>query len=73
MSASSSSYSNHSKESEQLTVPCPQCQKLIILQQSQHRPFCSKRCQMIDRGAWVSGEYFIVGDQESSHQNLSDE
>lgn len=32
-------------------VPCPTCQKPVPwTQESQFRPFCSKRCQLIDLG-----------------------
>tara|TARA_B110000467_G_C18306644_1_gene475139 strand:- start:702 stop:938 length:237 start_codon:yes stop_codon:yes gene_type:complete len=37
-----------------LEVSCPQCQKKVIWQQSsEFRPFCSKRCQLIDLGEWA--------------------
>ena len=37
-----------------LKVPCPTCQKEVIWQdESTYRPFCSKRCQLIDLGEWA--------------------
>jgi len=37
-----------------LKVPCPQCQTSVIWQaSSEFRPFCSKRCQLIDLGEWA--------------------
>ena len=37
-----------------LKVSCPTCKKEVLWQaQSQHRPFCSKRCQLIDVGDWA--------------------
>jgi endogenous inhibitor of DNA gyrase (YacG/DUF329 family) len=37
-----------------LQVPCPQCQKAVVWQaSSEFRPFCSKRCQLIDLGEWA--------------------
>ena len=34
-------------------VPCPTCQKPVPWTlESQFRPFCSKRCQLIDLGEW---------------------
>ena len=34
-------------------VNCPTCKsKVEWSQQSPHRPFCSKRCQLIDLGEW---------------------
>ncbi|NQY64342.1 MAG: DNA gyrase inhibitor YacG [Alteromonadaceae bacterium] len=35
-------------------VSCPNCQKDVIWQtESTYRPFCSKRCQLIDLGEWA--------------------
>jgi len=37
-----------------LKVPCPQCQKAVLWHEdSEFRPFCSKRCQLIDLGEWA--------------------
>lgn len=37
-----------------LKVSCPQCKKDVLWQQSsEFRPFCSKRCQLIDLGEWA--------------------
>lgn len=37
------------------TVKCPTCQDDVIWQtKSEFRPFCSKRCQLIDLGEWAS-------------------
>jgi endogenous inhibitor of DNA gyrase (YacG/DUF329 family) len=37
-----------------LKVPCPNCKTDVIWQQSsEFRPFCSKRCQLIDLGEWA--------------------
>jgi len=43
------------------TVACPCCGKRAILSAEQNpwRPFCSKRCKMIDLGAWADGSYRI--------------
>lgn len=36
-------------------VSCPTCQQQVIWQaSSEFRPFCSKRCQLIDLGEWAS-------------------
>ncbi|WP_241576094.1 DNA gyrase inhibitor YacG [Rosenbergiella collisarenosi] len=44
------------------TVNCPQCQKEVIWDNlSPWRPFCSKRCQMIDLGEWAAEEKSIAG------------
>lgn len=37
-----------------LQVPCPTCQKTVDwLPENSFRPFCSKRCQLIDLGEWA--------------------
>jgi endogenous inhibitor of DNA gyrase (YacG/DUF329 family) len=37
-----------------LEVSCPQCKKTVLWQKSsEFRPFCSKRCQLIDLGEWA--------------------
>ncbi len=38
---------------------CPQCKKEWELANNPSRPFCSKRCQLIDFGAWASEDYVI--------------
>ena len=36
-------------------VNCPTCQTTVVWQSSsEFRPFCSKRCQLIDLGEWAS-------------------
>lgn len=42
------------------TVKCPQCgTEVIWSQMSLFRPFCSKRCQLIDLGEWAEEEKCI--------------
>jgi endogenous inhibitor of DNA gyrase (YacG/DUF329 family) len=38
---------------------CPLCHKEST---ASFRPFCSKKCKMIDLYKWVSGHYVIPGD-----------
>ena len=44
-------------------------------QESQFRPFCSKRCQLIDLGEWAAEEKAIPSDTAdfAMDPNLSDE
>jgi len=44
-----------------LTVKCPTCRVETAWGNNPHRPFCSKRCQTIDLGAWVEERYKIPG------------
>lgn len=39
---------------------CPNCEKETDLTDSNsYRPFCSKRCRLIDLGEWISESYSI--------------
>lgn len=45
---------------EIFNVKCPHCQKSVEWSaKSPFRPFCSKRCQMIDLGEWAAEEKAI--------------
>jgi len=44
-----------------LKVSCPHCNKDVIWQpESSFRPFCSKRCQLIDLGEWAEESHKIT-------------
>ncbi len=41
-------------------VKCPQCQTTVPwTAESSYRPFCSKRCQLIDFGDWANERHSI--------------
>jgi uncharacterized protein len=41
-------------------IPCPQCKKTVLWNDDfPQRPFCSKRCQLIDLGDWVEEKFAI--------------
>jgi len=43
-----------------LKVACPNCNKEVIWQpESTFRPFCSKRCQLIDLGDWAEENHKV--------------
>ena len=45
------------------TVACPTCQQSVEWsEKSDHRPFCSKRCKLIDFGEWATEKHNIPGD-----------
>lgn len=39
--------------------PCPTCRQPVNWEESEFRPFCSERCQLIDLGRWASEEYRV--------------
>ncbi len=43
-------------------VRCPQCGNLSAYHsENAYRPFCGKRCKLIDLGAWANDAYVIAG------------
>lgn len=49
--------------SRALKVNCPTCQEIVSWgEQSPWRPFCSRRCQLIDFGEWANERHAIAGD-----------
>ena len=57
---------NFELEGNKMKVNCPTCQKQVIWdKQSLFRPFCSKRCQLIDLGEWADEEKSIKGESVS--------
>ncbi|QKJ85848.1 DNA gyrase inhibitor YacG [Paramixta manurensis] len=50
---------------EVTVVNCPTCGKDVIWDElSTWRPFCSKRCQLIDLGEWAAEEKRIASSGE---------
>ena len=48
-------------------VRCPHCgPRAKATQENPWRPFCSRRCKLIDLGAWFEEEHRIAGDSERS-------
>ncbi|HFE38180.1 MAG TPA: DNA gyrase inhibitor YacG [Gammaproteobacteria bacterium] len=46
-------------------VNCPQCGESVEWKAaSKWRPFCSKRCHLIDLGAWASEEYSVASEPQ---------
>lgn len=53
--------------SETITVNCPTCGKTVVWGEiSPFRPFCSKRCQLIDLGEWAAEEKRIPSSSDLS-------
>ncbi len=43
-----------------MKINCPTCQKQITYDsKNPYRPFCSKRCQLIDLGEWADEKHTI--------------
>ncbi len=57
-----------------MKVNCPTCkQSLEWNEKAKYRPFCSKRCQLIDLGQWANEENSIAAPHdEQSIDELED-
>ncbi len=45
-------------------VKCPECgEQSEYSKENEHRPFCSRRCQLLDLGAWASEDRKITGEE----------
>jgi len=46
-----------------LIIACPTCKKSQKWADcGKHKPFCSKRCQLIDLGEWANESHSIAGE-----------
>jgi len=57
------------------SVKCPECGKATEYSpENEYRPFCSKRCKLIDLGEWIEGRYAInLEENFQESQYLEDE
>lgn len=54
-------------------VNCPTCQQIVAwTEANRYRPFCSKRCQLIDFGDWAAERNAIPADDGPEDFNLDD-
>ncbi|TCJ98311.1 hypothetical protein EV694_0698 [Volucribacter psittacicida] len=62
------------KNNDVFEVACPTCHKAVAwTEQSLYRPFCSKRCQIIDLGGWAAEENAIPSDTADFAMNLTED
>lgn len=55
------------------TYVCPTCGKTLTAdtpQEIPHRPFCCRRCKLVDLGRWLDGTY--VTSEPASPEDLED-
>jgi endogenous inhibitor of DNA gyrase (YacG/DUF329 family) len=46
-----------------LSVRCPTCKKEVLMTPAfPERPFCSRRCKLIDLGEWAAEGHRIAGE-----------
>ncbi len=46
------------------TTACPNCGKKSIVSDNPYRPFCSRKCKMVDLAAWITDKYSIAFTEE---------
>jgi endogenous inhibitor of DNA gyrase (YacG/DUF329 family) len=46
-------------------VICPRCRGETEWEENPYRPFCSKRCKLIDLGLWIDERYAIPGAKDT--------
>ena len=52
-------------------VKCPTCRQTLSDPRSPLRPFCSRRCKLVDLGRWLDGAYAIPG-EEAGEEDLEE-
>ena|GEM_PF-23764 len=63
---------NNEQESRKMKVDCPTCKTSVEwTSASEFRPFCSKRCQLIDLGQWANEENAIPSGPNNQEQLAS--
>ncbi|MBV6341252.1 MAG: DNA gyrase inhibitor YacG [Candidatus Magnetobacterium sp. LHC-1] len=55
-----------------MDVKCPTCGKQEKWEGNPHRPFCSKRCRLLDLASWVDESYRIPGKPVNNRDETSD-
>lgn len=56
-----------------LTITCPQCRTAVVWSaESPFRPFCSKRCQLLDLGAWADESHNIAGEPAMDETSIDE-
>ncbi|MGC3872086.1 DNA gyrase inhibitor YacG [Halomonas sp. GXIMD04776] len=54
-----------------LQVACPECRaKVVWTTNNPYRPFCSKRCRLLDLGAWADESHRIAGEPAMDEADL---
>ncbi len=52
-------------------LPCPQCSTCVAwTEENVYRPFCSRRCQLLDLGAWADESHRIGGESAMDEADL---
>ncbi|MFT4572004.1 MAG: endogenous inhibitor of DNA gyrase (YacG/DUF329 family) [Candidatus Binatia bacterium] len=47
---------------------CPTCKEIVPSGLVSWRPFCSRRCRLIDLGRWLDGEFSLPGENAGAEE-----
>lgn len=51
------------------TRACPTCEGVVPPRTvAKAYPFCSERCQLVDLGKWLDGDYALPGEPDTSSE-----
>lgn len=65
---------NDSVNNKITEVKCPKCSnKVPWTEESVHRPFCSRRCQMLDFGDWAMEKNTIPSEEPTDDWEIFDD
>jgi endogenous inhibitor of DNA gyrase (YacG/DUF329 family) len=59
------------------TYECPTCRRIVTVAsktEAPYRPFCCRRCKLVDLGRWFDGTYAVsepASRDESDHERES--
>jgi len=59
-----------------MKVKCPTCDTEVVWEESPTKPFCSRRCRLLDLGKWLDEEYaveVVENDPDELARELEDE
>ncbi|MCW5782515.1 MAG: DNA gyrase inhibitor YacG [Nitrospirales bacterium] len=56
-----------------MTVKCPMCGNVEQWEGNAFRPFCSKRCQLLDLEGWLSERYRIPDAEDDGSDETNSE
>ena len=48
--------------------PCPVCGREVDFEKAPYRPFCSRRCKLVDLGAWLEERYVLSSPLEDESE-----
>jgi endogenous inhibitor of DNA gyrase (YacG/DUF329 family) len=57
---------------KKVEVKCPHCKKRFSYYESNFRPFCCERCQNVDLGHWLEGNYTVPSNSPLAEEDMQE-